>query len=215
MKQIVLKQVIPHVFSESGDTLDSEVWKTNMTLEKGKSYLVEAASGTGKSSFCSYLYGYRNDYSGEICFDDRDIKQLSVSEWVELRRHSLSLLFQELRLFSELTAWENIMIKNNLTGYKSDGEIKNYFEALGIAEKENSIVGKMSFGQQQRVAFIRALCQPFDFIFLDEPISHLDEKNGHILASILLEEARKQEAGIVVTSIGKHLDISYDKILKL
>ena len=73
----------------------------------------------------------------------------------------------------------------------------------------------MSFGQQQRVAFIRALCQPFDFIFLDEPISHLDEENGHILSSILLKEAENREAGVIVTSIGKHLDIRYDKVLRL
>ena len=52
------------------------------------------------------------------------------------------------------------------------------FETLGISEKVNEKAGKLSFGQQQRVAFIRALCQPFDFIFLDEPISHLDEENG-------------------------------------
>ena len=73
----------------------------------------------------------------------------------------------------------------------------------------------MSFGQQQRVALIRALCQPFDFIFLDEPVSHLDDENGRIIASILAEEAEKQGAGIVVTSIGKHLELDYNRRLKL
>ena len=194
-----------------------EVWKKDVTLERGQVYLIEAASGTGKSSFCSYLYGYRDDYSGQIYFDDQDIRRLSVSRWIDLRRHSLSLLFQELRLFPELTAWENVMIKNNLTltGYKNDKEIEAFFEQLGIADKKNSLLGKMSFGQQQRVAFIRALCQPFDFIFLDEPISHLDEENGHILSSILLKEAESRGAGVIVTSIGKHLDIRYDKVLRL
>ena len=140
-----------------------------------------------------------------------------MSRWIDLRRHSLSLLFQELRLFPELTAWENVMIKNNLTltGYKNDKEIEAFFEQLGIADKKNSLLGKMSFGQQQRVAFIRALCQPFDFIFLDEPISHLDQENGHILSSILLKEAESRGAGVIVTSIGKHLDIRYDKVLRL
>ena len=215
MERIILKQVLPHVFSESGDVLDSEVWKKDITLEKGRIYLIEAASGTGKSSFCSYLYGYRDDYSGQIYFDDQDIGRLSVSRWIDLRRCSLSLLFQELRLFPELTAWENVMIKNNLTGYKNDKEIEAFFEQLGIADKKNSLLGKMSFGQQQRVAFIRVLCQPFDFIFLDEPISHLDEENGHILSSILLKEAESRGSGVIVTSIGKHLDIRYDKVLRL
>lgn len=215
MEKIILKQVLPHVFSESKDLLESDVWEKDIILEKGKSYLIEAASGTGKSSFCSYLYGYRTDYSGHIFFDGQDIGSLSVAQWIDLRRHSLSLLFQELRLFPELTAWENVLIKNNLTGYKSAGEIEILFERLGITDKRNALVGKMSFGQQQRVAFIRALCQPFDFILLDEPISHLDEKNSNILSSVLLDECRKQGAGIVVTSIGKHLEIKYDTTLKL
>ena len=86
---------------------------------------------------------------------------------------------------------------------------------MGIADKWEVPLGKLSFGQQQRVAVIRALCQPFDFIFLDEPVSHLDDENGRIIASILAEEAEKQGAGIVVTSIGKHLELDYNRRLKL
>ena len=67
------------------------------------------------------------------------------------------MLFQELRLFSELTAMENIQIKNSLTNYKSKKEIEALFEALGIGDKKNALLKKMSFGQQQRVAFIRSL----------------------------------------------------------
>ena len=73
----------------------------------------------------------------------------------------------------------------------------------------------MSFGQQQRVAFIRALCQPFDFIFLDEPISHLDDGNSRVMADILKEEVNKRGVGVVVTSIGKHLPLEYERVLKL
>ena len=89
------------------------------------------------------------------------------------------------------------------------------FEELGIADKWDRKVGQMSFGQQQRVAFIRSLCQPFDFIFLDEPISHLDDGNGRCMARILTEEAARQGAGIIVTSIGKHLELAYDRVLSL
>ena len=138
-------------------------------------YLIEAASGTGKSSLCSYIYGYRSDYQGIINFDETNIKAYTVEQWVNLRKHSLSMLFQDLRIFSELTAFENVQLKNNLTGYKKKKEILALFDAMGIADKANIKAGKLSFGQQQRVAFIRALCQPFDFIFLEEPISHLDD----------------------------------------
>ena len=102
-----------------------------------------------------------------------------------------------------------------MTRYKTEIEIRNYFDILGIGDKWNTKIGKMSFGQQQRVAFIRSICQPFDFILLDEPISHLDEENGKLMSRILLQEAAQQKAAIIVTSIGKHLDINYDKILSL
>ena len=214
MNTITLKQTLPQVFS-GRDVIISDVWHQSLEFVKGEKVLIEAASGTGKSSLCSYIYGYRNDYQGIICFDGKNIQSLGVSDWVEIRKTSLSMLFQELRLFTELSAWENVQIKNSLTGFKSKKEIKTWFEALGIADKWEVPLGKLSFGQQQRVALIRALCQPFDFIFLDEPVSHLDDENGHIMASILAEEAERQGAGIVVTSIGKHLELDYNRRLKL
>jgi len=73
----------------------------------------------------------------------------------------------------------------------------------------------MSFGQQQRVAMIRALVQPFDFLLADEPISHLDDVNSKAMADIMTEEAKRQGAGIIITSIGKHMDLPYDKMYKL
>ena len=73
----------------------------------------------------------------------------------------------------------------------------------------------MSFGQQQRVALVRALCQPFDFIFLDEPISHLDEENGRIMSRILVEEADRQGAGIIVDLYRQAFGIELHKTLKL
>ena len=214
MRTIALQQTLSAVFADK-DRIVSDVWHQQLKLVKGEKVLIEAASGTGKSSLCSFVYGYRNDYQGIICFDGKNIRSMNVSDWVEIRKTSLSMLFQELRLFPELTSWENVQIKNSLTGFKSKKEIKQWFEALGIAEKWNTPLGMLSFGQQQRVAMIRALCQPFDFILLDEPVSHLDEGNGRIMASMLTEEVERQGAGVVVTSIGKHLELDYHKTWKL
>lgn len=214
MNNINLQQTLPNVFAER-NSIVSEVWHKNIEFNKGEVYLIEAASGTGKSSLCSYIYGYRNDYQGIISFDKDNIKHLSVAQWVDIRKNSFSMLFQDLRLFTELTAMENVMLKNNLTKYKSKKEMEQLFEAMGIEDKLNAKVGKLSFGQQQRVAFIRSLCQPFDFIFLDEPISHLDEENGRIMGELLMNEAGKQGAGVITTSIGKHIELNYNKIFKL
>ena len=214
MEIIHLRQTLPQVFADR-DAISSDVWHQDLVLQKGERYLIEAASGTGKSSLCSYIYGYRRDYQGIINFDERNIRSLSIHEWVELRKHSLSMLFQELRIFPELTALENVQLKNRLTNYKKKKEILALVETLGITDKVNEKAGKLSFGQQQRVAFIRALCQPFDFIFLDEPISHLDDDNGTLMGRILTKEAEQQGAGVVVTSIGKHIELEYNKVMKL
>ena len=89
-------------------------------------------------------------------------------------------------------------------------------ESQSVSEdKKEEKAGKLSFGQQQRVAFVRSLCQPFDFILLDEPISHLDDENAAIMAQLLTEEADRQGAGIIVTSIGKHLPMHYDRVWNL
>lgn len=214
METIELKSALPDVFLDRGD-VESEVWNRDVTFRKGHLYLVEAASGTGKSSLCSYIIGYRHDYQGHILFDGKDISDFGVAQWTDMRQHHLSHLFQELRLFPELTAMENVMIKNKLTGFKNQKDIVQWFDRLGIADKMNSKVDHLSFGQQQRVAMIRALAQPFDFILADEPISHLDEGNSRVMADIMMEEAKRQGAGVIVTSIGKHMTLNYDTVLHL
>lgn len=214
MNSISLNNTLPNVFLQRTD-IQSNIWRQQVSLEKGKTYLVEASSGTGKSSLCSFIIGYRKDYDGKILFDGKDSREFKTKDWTELRQRHISMLFQELRLFPELTALENVEIKNSLTGFKGRKEIVEWFEALGIADKVDAPVRLLSFGQQQRVAMIRALVQPFDFLLADEPISHLDETNSQVMADIMMEEAHRQGAGIVITSIGKHMDLPYDKTLKL
>ncbi|MDO5762271.1 MAG: ATP-binding cassette domain-containing protein, partial [Bacteroidales bacterium] len=155
------------------------------------------------------------DYRGQILFDGQDIRDYGVSKWTSIRRKHFSLLWQELRMFPELTALENVLIKNKLTGKQKKKQILEWFDMLGISDKVDSPLGRMSFGQQQRVALIRALCQPFDFLFVDEPISHLDDSNSEIMGRIMTEEAQKQGAGIIATSIGRHIDMHYDQVLHL
>lgn len=213
--RITFQSVVPQVFESQKEALHSEVWNRELTFEKGKLYLIEAASGRGKSTFCSYVLGYRHDYSGQVLFNDVPTSTFKVRDWVEARRLHISHLFQELRLFPELTAFENIVIKNKLTNFKSQEQIATWFEQLGIADKMHERIGRMSFGQQQRVALIRALVQPFDFLLVDEPISHLDDKNAAVMAEMMMKEAREQGAGVLVTSIGKHMDLPYERIVKL
>lgn len=214
METITLNKVLPHVFSHV-QGLVSDVWNEEIIFHKGNYYLLEANSGKGKSTFCSYLIGYRRDFDGKILFDEQIINALTIKDWAEIRTQHVSYLFQELRLFPELTALENVLIKNNMTHFKTKAQILDWFDELDIADKVNVKIGQMSFGQQQRVALIRSLVQPFDFLLADEPISHLDDDNSNTMAQVLLREATHQGAGVIATSIGKHLALKYDKVVRL
>lgn len=214
MKQIALNNTLPRVFA-GHHGIHSDVWLQDIGLERGKRYLISAESGTGKSSMCSYIYGYRQDYSGAITFDGQDIRLLTIDQWCEVRQRHIAYLPQDMRLFGELTAMENVELKNRLTQFKSASEIGHLFEALGIADKQNSLASKLSIGQQQRVAIIRTLCQPCDFILLDEPVSHLDEENNRTVAEIIVKEAERQGAGIIATSVGNHLRMEVDQVFNL
>ena len=73
MDKITLDNTVPLIFSGK-DMSASQVWQKSLTLERGGIYLIEAESGTGKTSLCSYLTGYRNDYEGRILFDSQDVR---------------------------------------------------------------------------------------------------------------------------------------------
>lgn len=78
---------------------------------------------------------------------------------------------------------------------------------LGLADRTDTPARKLSIGQQQRVAIIRSICQPFDFIILDEPVSHLDDENNRLAAEMIEQAASGQGAGIITTSVGNPLAI--------
>lgn len=214
MDKIQLIDTVPNVFQGSA-SLMSDIWAKEVTFEKGKLYLVEANSGTGKSSLCSYIYGYRHDYQGTILFDEENVRSYTIKQWNRIRKKHFSLLWQELRLFPELTALENVQIKNCLTRFQKKKQILEWFDMLGITEKLNAKVECLSYGQQQRVALVRALCQPFDFLLLDEPVSHLDDSNSEIMERVVMAEVKRQGAGVIATSIGKRIELPYDQVFNL
>lgn len=195
----------------------SEVFCSKVEFRKGLSYLVEAGSGRGKSSFCAFLCGLRDDYAGTITFGDRAFESGAgdAAFFVSMRRDSIAVMFQDYKLFPELTAVENVMLKSRLTNFCSEGEVRRMLERLGLSGHMDRPCATLSLGQQQRVAFVRALSQPSDFILLDEPISHLDELNALEMSSMLRERQLKDNIGVIVTSIGYRLPYDYDVVLKL
>ncbi len=197
---ISLKNVEPD-FLEKEKTENSAIWKKAITFTKGKNIQIVAPSGSGKTSLVHFLYGLRKDYGGSILFDTKEIKKLNSVDVADLRANEMSIIFQDLRLFKNFSVLQNLEIKRALSPYHPTSLITEMAARLGIANKLSQQAGTCSYGEQQRIAIIRALQQPFQFIFLDEPFSHLDENNSKKAIELIEEEAEKRGAAIILADL--------------
>lgn len=189
------------------------LWNNSVVLQKGKKVVVEAPSGRGKSTLIHLLFGLRKDYTGEILLDGQLISNFSKATWSAYRKDKIAIVFQDLQLFPQLTVLENLHLKNNLTNHFTQAELLAFIAQVGLSEKLNEKCGNLSMGQQQRVAIIRSICQPFSWLLLDEPFSHLDAKNAEICMAIINQVCEKQHAGWVLTALGKHVTSSFDQLI--
>jgi putative ABC transport system ATP-binding protein len=198
--QLQLQQLLP-VYFESDQRSDSQVWRNNLTINKGEYVKIVAPSGSGKSSLMHFMYGVRNEYNGNILFNGKNIRSFSAEELAGYRSNQVSMVFQDLRLFPEQTVFENIELKRQLQPFHPAEKIREMAERLGIGNKLTAKSRLCSYGEQQRVAIIRALMQPFDFLLLDEPFSHLDDANAQKAMELMLEECRLRNAAMVFANL--------------
>jgi putative ABC transport system ATP-binding protein len=198
--QLELKQLLPVYFSNE-QSRTSEVWRKDLVFNKGEYIKIVAPSGSGKSSLMHFLYGLRNEYTGEIVFDNRPLRQYTREDWATYRKDRVSIVFQDLRLFPDLTVQQNLELKRQLNPFHPAEKIREMAERLGIGSKLQSISRTCSYGEQQRVAIIRALLQPFDFLLLDEPFSHLDDVNSQKAMQLMLEEGKARNAAIIFADL--------------
>lgn len=180
--------------------ISGRIWNSNLVLFKGKHYVIKAESGKGKTTFLNLAYGLRQDYRGDVFFNETNIRGLNANDFANHRVSTFSYLFQDLRLFGELTALDNVLL--NPGNILTTGEIELMAEKLGVANRLHKACRTLSLGQQQRIALIRALGQPFQWLFLDEPFSHLDDRNTSIAMDLITDRAKVQDAGIVATCLG-------------
>ncbi len=191
---------------------DSDIYLSEKVIfEDEKKYLIKANSGQGKTSVLNFIYRSNANFEGKINYEPNPENE----NVFKLRIDKISYVFQDFKLFDNLTVFENIQLKNKLTNFKSETEINNLIDKVGLSHKRNSLVKKISLGQKQRVAIIRALCQPFHFFLLDEPFSHLDKSNIKILSDIIKEEIKQQKSGLIIASLDDEYFFEYDKIFKL
>ncbi len=198
--EISLQQILP-VFFEQGKVAESEVWDKKVTFKKGENIHIIAPSGSGKTSLIHFLYGLRNDYLGKIAYDSFDIKNFDAEKFSVWRQQHISIVFQDLRLFTAHTILQNLEVKRSLNPFHPESKIAEMARRLGVENKLHKICSTCSYGEQQRFAIIRALQQPFDFLLLDEPFSHLDETNRKKAMELMEEESAARNATIILADL--------------
>ena len=212
--KIILNNVIPTPLKEDNLEL-SKVWESSLSLANENNYFLSSNSGKGKSTFLNYIYGLRNDYEGTILIDNKDISKFSLQDWCNLRKEKIAYLPQNLQLINHLSAWENLLLKNNLTNHYSEGEIKSFLDQFHLSNHIHKPISKLSIGQQQRIALIRTLLQPFNTLLLDEPFSHLDEENIIIGLDLINQVCKKENANYIIATLGYSYGVESNKTLLL
>jgi ABC-type lipoprotein export system ATPase subunit len=194
---------------------EESLWGNTVVFDSKQKSLLNASSGKGKTTFTHCLMGLRSDFSGEILLNGENTKSIDLEKWVEIRQRKIAVVFQDLQLFPRLTVEENLKLKVELTGVFDADRTFEKIDFVGLADKWNQKCGLLSMGQQQRVAIIRGLIQPFDCIVLDEPFSHLDKENASKCMQLILERCEEQNAGFILTTLDVNEDVLFDKEIKL
>lgn len=214
--QIELKQLVPIPLKDKFSKRTSDIWNTHALFNQGEWIKIKAPSGTGKTTLTHILYKLRSDYEGQVLWDGKDLKTIEDTALAHMRQHNISIIFQDLRLFPNLTARENIELKRVMqTPLYEAAVIDTMAETLGVAHVLQQRAGLCSYGEQQRLAIIRSLMQPFNWLIMDEPFSHLDQANMRKAAALITEECQKRKAGFILTDLDEDDHFEYTKRLSL
>ena len=191
------------------------MWNSALNFKKGERIFIQAPSGTGKTTLIHILYGLRKDYEGSVLWGGKPLKDTDNETLANLRMNNISVIFQDMRLFPELTAWENIDIKRRLTNTVTEQQAAEWLDRLGLKDKKNSIGSTLSYGEQQRVSIVRALLQPFEWLLMDEPFSHLDHANTKKAIELISEVVKQHSAGMILADLDENNHFPYTQTIVL
>ncbi len=210
-----LQGLIPIPLREKVMAGKSSIWNNSCVFKKGESVFVQAPSGTGKTTLIHILYGIRTDYEGTVKWGDATLNTLPTNSLANLRKDNISVIFQDLRLFPELTTLENLEAKRRLTNTVTEAQVLEWLARLGIKEKAQSLGRTLSYGEQQRVAIVRALLQPFNWLLMDEPFSHLDKANTARAIELIAEVVQQRNAGMILADLDENNFFPYSQTVIL
>jgi len=188
----------------------------NLTISENEFVIIKGTSGSGKTTLLHVMSSLLKPDEGQVLFKDNDIYSMKEKQILELRRKSMSFLFQDPMLLKELTVYENIILPNpdiKLVPGMSD-RISAYADILELGPLLNHHPYGLSPGEMQRVAFCRCIVNCPEILFMDEPFSNLDRTNKNIMAEIIQDYWEKGATIVIVSHETDFLE-KYSRIIQL
>lgn len=158
-----------------------------LTITAGEFISVVGHSGAGKTTLTKMILADEDPSDGTVFFESINVHKLNSEELTKLRRR-IGVVFQDFKLLSNKTAYENIAFSMEAVG-KTDEEIRidvpHVLELVDLSHKAKHFPHQMSGGEQQRLAIARAIINQPELIIADEPTGNLDPINAHEVVQIL------------------------------
>ncbi|HEL8258606.1 TPA: glycine betaine/L-proline ABC transporter ATP-binding protein, partial [Listeria monocytogenes] len=207
------------ILKETGATIG--VNKASFSVEEGEIFVIMGLSGSGKSTLVRLLNRLIEPTSGKIWLDGKELSSLNKKELLEVRRKSMSMVFQNFGLFPNRTINRNVEYGLEIQGMDKEEREKNAAESLalvGLAGYGEQYPSQLSGGMQQRVGLARALANNPDILLMDEAFSALDPLNRKDMQDQLLDLQDKMKKTIIFIThdldealrIGDHIMIMRD-----
>lgn len=187
-------------------------------LWRGETVSIVGPSGSGKSTLLHILGGLDLPTSGDVALGGRDLANLDDMELARIRNLYVGFVFQFHHLLRDFTALENVMMPQVIAGVSRASARKRALELLdqvGLADRSSHPPGKLSGGEQQRVAAARALANAPPVLLADEPSGNLDLDTSEMLHDVLFDLVRDHGTAMVVVTHNSALAERTDGILQL
>jgi putative ABC transport system ATP-binding protein len=198
-----------------GDVVVTALEDVNIHVDESAFVVILGPSGSGKTTLLNLIGALDTPSEGTVCIAGRDITNTGRRERFEVRRHTVSFVFQSFNLFPGLTALENVEFGAEVAGRERSWEIaEEVLGKVGLADRVNHFPHQLSGGEQQRVAIARALATGNPILLADEPTGELDFRTGVQILELLWEQA---EAGKTVLIVTHNREISRvaDRVIEL
>jgi putative ABC transport system ATP-binding protein len=189
----------------------------DIAVERGEFVAITGPSGCGKSTLLNLLAGLDRPTAGEVWLDGERIDGLSEAELARLRRGKVGFVVQFFNLVPTLSVVENVELPLLLTGTRrgeARGRASALLDDLGIGEKDDAAPVQLSGGEQQRVAFARAIANVPDVVLADEPTGNLDTGSSREVLA-LLRDARERGQTLVLVTHDARVAAAADRVIKL